>query len=143
VSGFLLDTNCISEAVRITPDSRVVDWIDSVDEQSLYLSVITIGEIRKGVDSLALGRWRGELETWLQDKLPRRFGERILPVDHMIADRWGRVAASMRRAGTPLPVLDALLAATALHHGLTVATRNARDFRNTGVAVFNPWEEHS
>lgn len=140
MSGFLLDTNCISEVVRIVPNPRVVDWIESVDEQSLYLSVITIGEIRKGVDSLVLGRRRRELEAWLQDKLPRRFAGRILPVDYKVAERWGSVAASMKRAGTLLPILDALLAATALHHGLAVATRNARDFRNTGVAVFSPWE---
>ena len=141
MSGFLLDTNCISEAVRISPEPRVLDWLDAADERTLNLSVLTLGEIRKGVASQAPSRRRSALVTWLEIELRGRFAGRILPVSAKVADRWGKLAGAMRLAGTPIPVLDALLAATALHHQLSVVSRNTRDFRNAGVDVLNPWED--
>jgi len=141
VSGFLLDTNCISELVRRRPAPRVLDWMEAADENLLYLSVLTLGEIRKGSAALHQGKQRTRLETWLELELRARFAERILPIDAAIADRWGVIAADARQSGKALSVIDGLLAATALHHNLTVVSRNASDFRVTPVAVLNPWEE--
>lgn len=140
LSGFLLDTSCISELVRPEPEPRVVDWIEAVDEAMLYLSVLTIGEIRKGVAGLPQGRRRTRLETWLELELQARFAGRIVPIDAAIADRWGLIAAEAKRRGKALSVIDGLLAATALHRNLTMVSRNASDFTNARVEVLNPWE---
>jgi predicted nucleic acid-binding protein len=139
MSGFLLDTNCISELVSARPEPRVVEWLESADEGLLYLSVLTLGEIRKGVALLAQGKRRAGLETWLAVELQSRFSGRILPIDVVVADRWGLLAADARRKGKPLAIIDGLLAATALEHNLTVVSRNAGDFADTPVAVLNPW----
>jgi predicted nucleic acid-binding protein len=141
VIGFLLDTNVISEAVRLEPDSRVLFWLDSVQEDLLHLSVLTFGEIRQGVALLAEGKRRLRLERWLETELRMRFAGRIVPIDEDIAERWGGLTAEARRAGTPLGVVDGLLAATALEHGLTLATRNVKDFVRLGVTLSNPWSE--
>jgi toxin FitB len=138
MSGYLLDTNCVSELVRPTPEPRVLEWVDSTDEAILYLSVLTLGEIRKGLASLPQGKRRTRLETWLEVDLQARFAGRIVPIDSAIADRWGSIAAEARRKGKALPVIDGLLAATALHHNLTVVSRNASDFPS--AQVLNPWE---
>jgi predicted nucleic acid-binding protein len=140
MSGFLLDTNCISELVRVKPDRRVMEWIDAADESLLYLSVLTLGEIRKGLASLAQGKRRTRLETWLELELRARFARRILPIDAPVADRWGLLAAQAKVKGATLPVIDGLLAATALHYNLTVVSRNAADFASTQTPVLNPWE---
>jgi toxin FitB len=105
----------------------------------LYLSVLKLGEIRKGVAGLAQGKRRTYLETWLEVDLQARFG-RIVPIDAAIADRWGLIAAETTRRGKALSIIDGLLAATAIHHNLTVVSRNATDFTNTQVQVLNPWE---
>jgi predicted nucleic acid-binding protein len=139
VSGFLLDTNCVSELVRVKPEPRVLKWLEATDERMLYLSVLTLGEIRKGVAGLAQGRRRAHLETWLEVALQARFQDRILAIDAPVADRWGQLAAQAKSLGTPLPIIDGLLAATALHYDLTVVTRNATGFMNTRVQVLNPW----
>jgi len=139
MSGFLLDTNCVSELVRVKPEPRVMEWMEATDEGVLYLSVLTLGEIRKGLASLAQGRRRTHLETWLAVELPARFSGRILAIDTPVADRWGLLAAQAKRRGAPLPIIDGLLAATALHYNLTVVTRNAADFTNAQVPVLNPW----
>jgi len=140
MSGFLLDTNCISELVRLKPEPRVLEWLDATDEHLLHLSVLTIGEIRKGLVSLPHGKRRTHLETWLEVDLQTRFSSRILAIDAPVADRWGVLAAQARHRGRPLPIVDGLLAATALHHNLIVVSRNAVDFTNVQVAVLNPWE---
>jgi predicted nucleic acid-binding protein len=140
MSGFLLDTNCISELVRPKPEPRVTEWIDSTDEAMLYLSVLTLGEIRKGLAGLAQGRRRSRLETWLDVELQARFEGRIVPIEAAIADRWGLMAAEAKRRGKALAVIDGLLAATALHHNLTIVSRNSSDFLSTPVPVLNPWE---
>jgi predicted nucleic acid-binding protein len=140
MSGFLLDTNCISELVRPKPERRVMDWMDAADETTLYLSVLTVGEIRKGLAGLDQGKRRTHLETWLEVELQARFAGRILPIDAAIADRWGLLAAEAKRKGNALSIIDGLLAATALHHNLTVVSRNASDFKKTPVPVANPWE---
>jgi predicted nucleic acid-binding protein len=140
MSGFLLDTNCVSELVRPKPDPRVVEWMEAVDEALLYLSVLTLGEIRKGLAALPQGKRRTHLEGWLEIQLQARFAGKILPIDAAIADRWGLLAGEARRRGKALPIIDGLLAATALHHNLTVVSRNAGDFAYTQVQVLNPWE---
>ncbi|HKD14984.1 MAG TPA: type II toxin-antitoxin system VapC family toxin [Candidatus Angelobacter sp.] len=139
MSGFLLDTNCISEALRVKPDPNVGNWMQVVDQALLYLSVLTLGEIRKGLAQLAQGKRRAQLETWLEIELQARFAGRILPIDAATADRWGLLAAEAKRTGKPLSIVDGLLAATALHHNLTMVTRNVADFKGLAVPVLNPW----
>jgi predicted nucleic acid-binding protein len=140
VSGFLLDTNCISELVRAKPDPLVLEWIDSAEESLLYLSVLTLAEIRKGIAGLPQSRRRTHLETWLEFELQARFSGRILSIDAAVADRWGLLASEAKRKGRSLSSIDGLLAATALHHNLTIVSRNVTDFANTPAPILNPWE---
>lgn len=140
MSGFLLDTNCISELVRVKPDPRVLQWMDAADESLLYLSVLTLGEIRKGVAGLPQGKRRTHLESWLELELLSRFSGRLLGIEAAVADRWGLLAAEAKGKGRPLSAIDGLLAATALHHNLTIVSRNISDFAGTQVPVLNPWE---
>ncbi len=140
MSGFLLDTNCVSELVSPQPEPRVLEWMETVDEGLLYLSVLTLGEIRKGVAGLAQGKRRTHLETWLEVDLQARFSDRIVPIDSAIADRWGLLASEAKRKGKGLAIIDGLLAATALHHNMTVVSRNSRDFTIAQARVLNPWQ---
>jgi predicted nucleic acid-binding protein len=140
MSGFLLDTNVISELRNKNPEPQVMEWMEAADEGLLHLSVLTLGEIRKGAALLLQDRRRTQLETWLEVDLQARFAGRIVPIDSAIADRWGLIAAEAKRKGMTLPVIDGLLAATALHHNLTIVSRNVKDFVNTQVPVLNPWE---
>jgi predicted nucleic acid-binding protein len=140
MSGFLLDTNCISELVRSKPEPRVLSWMNAADESLLYLSVLTLGEIRKGVAGLPQSKRRTHLESWLEVDLQARFAGRILPIDAPIADRWGVLVAEAKRKGRPLSVIDGLLAASALHHNLTIVSRNVDDFADTQATTLNPWE---
>jgi toxin FitB len=141
MSGFLLDTNCISELVRAKPSPAVLKWFDAADESLLYLSVLTLGEIRKGIVILPSGARRTKLETWLELELKTRFAGRTLTIDSGVADRWGILAAAAKRTGKALTAIDGLLAATALHFNLAIATRNVADFAIAQVQVVNPWEE--
>ncbi len=140
MSGFLLDTNCISELVRPKPEPCVLEWMDAADETMLHLSVLTLGEIRRGTALRFRDKRRRQLETWLEVELSARFAGRVLPVDAAVADRWGLLTAEAERRGKKLPIIDALLAATALHYDLTVISRNTSDFVNAQVKVLNPWE---
>ena len=139
MNGFLLDTNVVSELTRPRPDARVAAWMNSADEEQLFLSVLTLGEIRKGITSLADPARRGRLEVWLARGLVARFEGRILGIDQVVADRWGQLGGTLALRGTALAVIDGLLAATALQHNLTLVTRNTRDVALTGAMVFNPW----
>lgn len=139
MSGFLLDTNIISEIAKTKPEPKVAKWIDGTDETLLHLSVLTLGEIRKGIAGLRESSRRAALEAWLSGDLRMRFADRILSIDEAVADRWGRIIAVAAAAKRTLPVIDGLLAATALHHNLTFVTRNTKDVEGTGVSVFNPW----
>ena len=140
MSGYLLDTNCISEMVRAQPEPRVLAWMDAAEEALLHLSVLTLGEIRKGVAGLPQSRRRTQLEAWLEVELRARFAGRILPVDAAVADRWGMLAAAAKREGRPLPVVDGLLAATALEHNLAIVSRDVHHFIAARVQVLNPWK---
>lgn len=138
--SWLLDTCVICEPTRKSPSPRVSAWLDGQPEESLYLSVLTLGEIRKGVALLPVGPKRKNLEHWLAHDLVERFAGRILPVDAGVADIWGRRQGAAETKGRPLPTLDSLLAATALANGLTLVTRNTANFAGPGAEVLNPWE---
>ncbi len=140
MSGFLLDTNCVSELVRNRPEPRVLAWMEAADESLLYLSVLTLGEIRKGVAALPQGKRRSQLESWLELELQARFSGRVLSIDGPVADRWGLLSAQAMRSRKSLSAIDGLLAATALHHNLTIVSRNVSDFADAQLAVLNPWE---
>ena len=135
--SYLLDTNVISELVRKRPSARVVRWFKTIPDGALHLSALTIGEIRKGVEKLDDTPRKEQLRLWLEQDLPAWFESRILPVSAPVADRWGRLLATLPK--TP-PAIDSLLAATALHHELRLVTRNDRDFAYPGLDVVNPWQ---
>jgi predicted nucleic acid-binding protein len=134
--SYLLDTNVLSELTRPKPSAKVVRWFREVPSEALHVSVLTLGEIRAGVERLAPGARREKLRLWLETELPGWFEERVLPVDTGVADRWGRLVAE---AGRSVPAIDGLLAATALHHGLRLVTRNVADFVLPGLEVVDPW----
>ena len=140
MSGYLLDTNIISELTKIRPEGKVISWIQATSEELLHLSVLTIGEIRKGIESLPRSNKRALLESWLANDLVLRFSGRILDVNLDIAERWGLSTAQAKIAGTPLAVVDGLMAATALHHNLTLVTRNTKDVQVAGINTLNPWQ---
>ncbi|MEX0375457.1 type II toxin-antitoxin system VapC family toxin [Spiribacter pallidus] len=135
--SYLIDTNVISELRRRTPAPAVQSWFVERDSRSLYLSVLTIGEIRKGAEKMADRHRQQEILDWLENDLRLFFADRILSIDEAVAERWGRLAAAAKR---PLPVIDSLLAATALTHDLCLVTRNVSDFELPGLDVFNPWD---
>lgn len=136
---YLLDTNVVSEWTRPRPDANVVRWLDEVDEDRVYLSVVTLGELREGVDRMAPGRRRERLDRWLQTDLLDRFVGRIVPVDRAVAQRWGALRAAAGRSGHTIPVIDSLIAATALIHSFAVVMRNVRDFAAVTLDVIDPW----
>lgn len=137
---FLLDTCAISELVKPRPDENVVRWIDSIDERKLFISVLTVGELEKGITKLPESPRKTDLREWLEHDLLERFSGKVLPVDAGVAVAWGRNQGEAERSGTKLPVIDSLLAATAAVHRLTIVTRNVADFARCGATVFNPWE---
>ena len=140
MSGYLVDTNVLSEYNRPSgPDARVKRWLEATDRQAQYVSVITLAEIQKGIELLDEGKRRAELSRWFRQDLESWFSGRILPIDRHVAEYWASLLTRCIRVGRPLPAIDSLIAATALAHGLTVVTRNVRDFEVSGVAHFNPW----
>jgi hypothetical protein len=134
--SYLLDTNIVSETVRRNPNKAVISWLDQIPTEGLFVSVLTLGEIRKGIEALPDRRRREKLRLWLEHDLPAWFESRVLPIDLAVADRWGRLLAEV---GRPVPTIDSLLAATALHHELRLVTRNASDFDYPGLEVINPF----
>ena len=134
--SYLLDTNVLSELKRKSADSGVVSWFSQRPPATLYLSVLTLGEIRKGIEGVSEETRRQTLLDWLETDLPSFFMGRIMAVDGSVADRWSRMIAA---AGRPLPAIDSLLAATALEHDLVLVTRNVKDFAGLPVQLFNPW----
>lgn len=135
--NYLIDTCALSELVKPKPSPRVSTWFDAAAPEALFLSALTVGEVRKGVEKLGAGRRRARIAAWLEMELPAWFEDRILPVDRGVADEWGRLMVRHRN----LPVIDGLIAATALRHRLALVTRNEADFRATGVELLNPWKE--
>ena len=138
--NFLLDTNVVSEAMRKQPSARVLGWIEAQIEESLFISAITVGELRRGSLVLGEGKKRKALLHWIETGIKAEFTGRILSVDTAVMERWADLQAATANAGRRLPVMDGLLAATALAHGLTLATRNIADFEAAGVALLDPWQ---
>lgn len=135
--SYLVDTNVLSELRRKQPDGNVVRWLENRPPTTLFLSVLTMGELRKGIALMQEGERKRSYLDWLEIELPRFFSGRVLSIDEPVADCWGRLVA---QAGRALPAIDSLLAATALTHGMTLVTRNERDFQHPGLDVINPWE---
>lgn len=138
--SLLLDTNVISEWVKPQPNPRVVAWLQEVDEEQVFLSVGSLAEISRGIELMPPGKRRDRLFSWLTVDLPARFAGRLLGIDSRIAQTWGRVMARGQRAGINVGTFDALFAATAQVHGLTLVTRNIPDFLKLGIPLLNPWQ---
>lgn len=139
--SFLLDTNVISEGAKPRPDTGVMDWLASIDEEQLHLSIVSLAELRHGIERLDAGRRKTALDLWLTEQLPLRFDNRLLPVDAETADAWGRIVEAAQAAGRPIGAMDAFIAATAKRHQFTLVTRNVADFEATGIRLFNPWSQ--
>ena len=138
---YLLDTCLISELVVKAPNLRVVQWVDEQDPANLFLSVITIGEISKGIAKLTDSRRKQKLESWLQNELLQRFAQNILLIDIDVMPAWGRLIAALELKGRKMALMDSLIAALALHGNLQLVTRNENDFINAGISILNPWKE--
>lgn len=137
----LLDTNVISEWTKPQPNPNVVRWLEEMDEDRLFLSVISLAEIRHGIERLDGGAKKARLDGWLEDELMPRFEDRLLDVDRHIAKTWGILMARAQRAGHTLSAMDVFMAATAEYHGLTLVTRNSRDFQHLGLSLLDIWRE--
>lgn len=137
--NFLLDTNVVSEWTKPVPDAGVSDWLAEVDEDRVFLSVVTLAELRHGIERLPEGRRRRRLDEWLREELGLRFEGRILPVDEAVADVWGKLVAGRAAAGRPLEPMDAFVAATARVNAMTLVTRNVTDFDSSLDSIINPW----
>ena len=138
--NFLLDTNVISEWVRPQPDRNVIAWTAELDEDRAFISVISFAEIRRGIEMLPNGRRRERLAAWLAEDLPARFEQRVLDIDLRVAETWGTLLARGQKIGLTIGSMDAFIAATARAHGLTLATRNIKDFQRLGLSLLDPWQ---
>jgi len=136
---YLLDTNILSESTKPQPDGHVLNWLESVDEDRLFLSVITLAEIQRGISLLDSGKKRDTLLAWFEHDLLLRFEGRILPVGQGIALKWGVLMGEVKRAGRAMSALDGLIAATAVHENATLVTRNLKDFGALGIRLLNPF----
>jgi predicted nucleic acid-binding protein len=139
--NYLIDTNVISEAAKPQPNRQVLAFLHETDEDRLFISVITLAELRRGIALKADGKAKSALETWLSVGFLHRFSGRILDVTPPVADAWGRLMADAKQRGVALHVMDGFLAATAQTHGQTLVTRNVKDFAPFGLALLNPWDD--
>ncbi|TVR16930.1 MAG: type II toxin-antitoxin system VapC family toxin [Balneolaceae bacterium] len=137
--SYLIDTCCISELVKKKPNPNVVKWFADQDELSMFLSVITFGELRKGIEKLPDSKKKKELNRWVKEDLKHRFKNRILNINIEEVNKWGEILAAAEKSGKPLSVIDSLIAATAQVHDLSVVTRNTQDMEGAGVELINPW----
>jgi len=138
---FLVDTNVISEWVKPRPDEGVVAWMGDVDEDRVFISVISLAELRHGVERMPSGARRRRLDEWLKEELPQRFEGRVLLIDRAVAEAWGRIVARRETAGRPISTMDGFIAATAEAHSLILVTRNVSDFEFSVKEIVNPWVE--
>ena len=136
---YLFDTCVVSELISKKPNDAVLEWISQQDERRVYLSVITLGEIRHGIEKLPESRRKSSLVKWLENELMVRFKGRMLAVDVNVMMQWGKVVAQLERIGRPMPVMDSLVVAVALEHELCLVTRNEKDFENVDLPIVNPW----
>ena len=137
--SFLLDTNVVSEWGKLRPNAGVITWLAQVDEDRVFMSVVTLAELRYGIERMPPGRRRTRLEGWLREELPLRFEGRLLLIDDAVADRWGKTVARSEMIGRPLGVMDAFIASTANVHSLKLVTRNGSDFESIVEEIVNPW----
>jgi len=138
--NYLLDTWVLSEFTRRQPDQRVIEWLNSIEEEKHFISVITVGEIQRGIERLPDSHRKTELLVWMNSGLLKRFAERMVAIDAPTMFIWGSLTARLEAAGQPMSVMDSLIVASALHNNLIVATRKVADFLPGGVQVINPWE---
>jgi toxin FitB len=136
-----MDTCAISDVTKSRPDLGLAEWLRAVDPLQVYISVVTLGEIRKGIECCTEGTKKARLEAWLTNDVAQQLAGRILPFDVSVADRWGRLVATLQLKGVTPAAIDSLIAATALEHNLSIVTRNEIDFRTMGVGVTNPWSK--
>lgn len=136
---YLIDTNVLSEVTRPAPEMKVLEWLDQLDEDRTFISVVSLAEIRRGISLMDNGKRRDALANWLSEDLPLRFEGRVLPVDEQVAFAWGDLMAQAKRIGRGLASMDGLIAATVQLHDLTLATRNTKDFERLGIELFDPW----
>jgi toxin FitB len=137
---YLLDTCIISEFVKPNPEPKVIDWLNAIDPNQVFLSVVTIGEIQFGISLRPPSNRRTELEIWLNQSLFEQFANRILSLDTDIFLTWGQMTAQQRQQGKPMGVMDSLIAAVALRHRMVLVTRNVSDFSAPELSLLNPWE---
>ncbi|MGD9009677.1 MAG: type II toxin-antitoxin system VapC family toxin [Desulfobacteraceae bacterium] len=137
--NYLLDTCLISELAKSEPHKKVVDWVLSENETSFYLSVLTFGELHKGVEKLPESKKKDELRIWIEYELKNRFQNRIIGIDMHVSVIWGKILCVAEKKGKPMPAVDSLIAATGIAHDLTVVTRNVTDMKQSGVRLLNPW----
>jgi toxin FitB len=138
--NYLLDTCLISELIKPKPKKSVVNWIKQIDDDSLFISVLTLGELQKGVSKLPDSKKKNSLQNWLNTELTQRFENRIISINQQIATTWGHIQGTAEQQGKKIPAIDSLLAATAITYDLTVVTRNHSDMVRTGAKIFNPWD---
>jgi predicted nucleic acid-binding protein len=138
--NYLLDTCVLSEFTRRQPEKRVADWLDSIDEEKLFISVITVGEVQRGIERLPDSRRKTELLVWMNNGFLTRFAGRMIPIDAATMFLWGSLVAHREATGQPMGVMDSLILASALHNNLIIATRNVADFLPSGAQVINPWD---
>ncbi len=138
---FLLDTCTISELVKPAPDPGILAWFAQQNELSLYLSALSLGELKRGIEKLAAGKRKTFLQKWLTENVTPRFGDRVLPLTEAACLRWGEMQAQLEKQGKPMPAMDGLIAATALHHQLTLVTRNIKDMDACCVDLLNAWSD--
>jgi tRNA(fMet)-specific endonuclease VapC len=139
--NYVLDTNVISKLISKQPNKKVVEWLDRLDPNTIYLSVITIGEIRKGIEKLPPSKRRDAVKEWLEVDLLLRFQGRILEITTEVMLIWGELTGRLEKEGRPITAIDSLIAAIALQGNYCLVTRNEHDFQNTGVTIINPWKE--
>ena len=137
--NYILDTCVISELIKSDPEGKVIEWIDSIEENKLYLSVVTIGELEKGISKLNSSLRKNEIIEWLHEDLIIRFDNRILTLDIAVLLKWGQLVGSLERQGLPMPTIDSLIAATVKNYNFCLVTRNEKDYQNCAIQLFNPW----
>ena len=138
--NYLLDTCLISELSKSKPDKKVVDWVLSENEAGFYVSVLTFGELHKGIEKLPKSKKKDELRIWIEGELKDRFQNRIIGIDMRVSILWGKIQCVAEKKGKPMPAIDSLIAATGIAHDLIVVTRNVSDMEQSGVTLLNPWE---